>query len=88
MHQIVVGSFFLRSNHLSGYGCRLVLLFISKNSFQIIQGSMLWSQFSAIFDNFRRGKMALFSKYNIMVKILQKLAVDWAKNDKVLGENT
>jgi hypothetical protein len=29
------------------------------------QGSMLWSQFSAIFDNFRQ-KMAFFSKTNVM----------------------
>jgi hypothetical protein len=33
------------------------------------QGSMLWSQFSAIFDNFRLKKVALFLKTNVMIKI-------------------
>jgi hypothetical protein len=36
-----------------------------------IQGSMLRSQFTAIFDNFGQ-KMAFFSKPNVMIKILHK----------------
>jgi hypothetical protein len=36
------------------------------------QGSMLWSQFSAIFDNFRQKKLAFFSKTNVMITIFAK----------------
>jgi hypothetical protein len=46
----------------------------------ITLGSMLWSQFSAIFDNFRRTKLAFFSKTNVMIKILHNLALFWVKN--------
>jgi hypothetical protein len=38
------------------------------------QGSMLRSQFSAIFANFRQ-KMAFFSKTNVTIKILHNLAL-------------
>jgi hypothetical protein len=48
----------------------------SPNSFQ---GSMLWSQFSAIFDNIRR-KNAVFLKTNVMINILHILALFWVKN--------
>jgi hypothetical protein len=41
---------------------------------------MLWSQFSAIFDNFRQKKSAFFSKTNVMAKILHNLALFWVKN--------
>jgi hypothetical protein len=39
---------------------------------------MLWSQFSAIFDNFRQ-KMAFFSKTDVMIKILKILTLFWVK---------
>jgi hypothetical protein len=39
------------------------------------QGSMFLSQFSAIFANFRRKKLAFFSKTNVMIKILHYLAL-------------
>jgi hypothetical protein len=42
-------------------------------------GSMLLSQFSAIFANFRQ-KMAFFSKPNVMIKILHNLALFLVKN--------
>jgi hypothetical protein len=36
------------------------------------KGSMLWSQFPAIFANFRRKKLALFSKTNAVIIFLNK----------------
>jgi hypothetical protein len=37
---------------------------------------MLWSQFSAIFDNqFSAKKLAFFSKTNVMIKFLHNLAL-------------
>jgi hypothetical protein len=55
------------------------------------QGSMLWSQFSAIFDNFRRKKLAFFSIINFMNKFLHNLALFLVKNvnffAKFFGEN-
>jgi hypothetical protein len=42
-------------------------------------GSMLLSQFSAIFANFRQ-KLALFSKTNVMIIILHNLALFLVKN--------
>jgi hypothetical protein len=53
-------------------------------------GSMLWSQFSAIFANFRRKKLAFFSKTNVMIKILHNLPMFWVKNANFcnfFGEN-
>jgi Rps23 Pro-64 3,4-dihydroxylase Tpa1-like proline 4-hydroxylase len=41
--------------------------------------SMLWSQFSPIFAIFSAKNLAFFSKTNVMIKFLQKLAVVWAK---------
>jgi ABC-type Mn2+/Zn2+ transport system permease subunit len=43
-------------------------------------GSMLWSQFCAIFANFLRKKLAVSEETNVMIKFLQKLAVVGAKN--------
>jgi hypothetical protein len=55
------------------------------------QGSMLWSQFSAIFDHFWKNKLAFFSKTNVMIKILHYLALFRVKNAnffaKIFGEN-
>jgi hypothetical protein len=53
---------------------------------------MLWSQFSAILANFSAKELALFfTKTNVMIKFLQKLAVARAKNAnifaKFFGEN-
>jgi hypothetical protein len=52
---------------------------------------MLWSQFSAIFNQYSAHKLAFFSKTNDMFKFLQKLAVVWTKNAnifaKFFGEN-
>jgi hypothetical protein len=42
-------------------------------------GSMLGSQFSAIFAIFRRKKLAFFSKTNVTIKFFQKIRVVWAK---------
>jgi hypothetical protein len=39
------------------------------------QGLMLLSQFSAIFDNFRRKNWAFFSKTNVIIKILHNIAL-------------
>jgi hypothetical protein len=36
-------------------------------------------RFSTIFDNFRRKKLAFFSKTNVMIKILHNLALLWVK---------
>jgi hypothetical protein len=38
-------------------------------------GSMLGSQFSVIFSNFRRKKLEFFSKIKVMIKILHILAL-------------
>jgi hypothetical protein len=51
-------------------------------------GSMLKSQFSAIFPNFRRKNLAFFLNTNIMI---QNLSLFWVKNAnffaKYFGEN-
>jgi hypothetical protein len=47
---------------------------------------MLWSQFSAIFDSFRRKKIGVFSKTNVMIKILHNLALFWVKNANFVAE--
>jgi hypothetical protein len=41
---------------------------------------MLWSQFSAIFGNFWQKNLAFFSKTNVMIQILQSLALFGVKN--------
>jgi hypothetical protein len=46
---------------------------------------MLWSQFSAIFDNFGE-KLAFFSKTNVMIKILHNLALFWVENANLFAE--
>jgi hypothetical protein len=52
---------------------------------------MLWSQFSAIFPNFRRKNWRFSQKPMLWSQFLQKLAVVWAKNAnffaKFFGEN-
>jgi hypothetical protein len=54
-------------------------------------GSMLWSQFTAIFDNFRQKNWRFSQKPMLWPQFLQKLAVVWAKNAnffaKFIGEN-
>jgi hypothetical protein len=70
---------------------RFFLTILSK-IFQAWQGSMLWSQFSAIFATFRREKICVFLKNQWYDRIfLQKLAAVWAKNAnifaKYFGEN-
>jgi hypothetical protein len=50
-------------------------------------GSSLWSQFSAIFANFRRKKTGVFSKINVMINFFQKLAVVCAKKCQFFGKN-
>jgi hypothetical protein len=59
----------------------------SKKKFQNFTnlGSMLWLQFSESFDNFGE-KMAFFSKTNVMVNILHKLALFWVKNANFFAE--
>jgi hypothetical protein len=58
---------------------------------RVYLGSMLWSQFSAIFDNFRRKNWRFSQKPMLWSQFLQKLAVVWAKNfnifAKIFGEN-
>jgi hypothetical protein len=46
--------------------------FLSQTNLATLR-SMLWSQFSAVFDNSAK-KLALFSKNNVMVKLLNNLA--------------
>jgi hypothetical protein len=48
--------------------------------------SMLWSQFSAIFDNFLAKKLAFLSKTNVMIKFLHNLALFWVKNANFFAE--
>jgi hypothetical protein len=43
-------------------------------------GSMLWSQFSTIFDNFRRKNWRFSQKTNVMIIILHNIALLWVKN--------
>jgi hypothetical protein len=50
-------------------------------------GSMLWSQFSAIFDNCRWKNWRFFSKTNVMINFLNNFALFWAKNANVFVEN-
>jgi hypothetical protein len=52
---------------------------------QKILGSMLWSQFPAIFYNFGR-KIGIFIKNNVMIIFLQKIAVVWAKKLQCFGQ--
>jgi hypothetical protein len=52
----------------------------SSNHSNIYQGSMLWSQFSAIFANFRRKNWRFTKKNNVMIKCFHKLALFWVKN--------
>jgi hypothetical protein len=56
-----------------------------------VASGMLWSQFSAIFDNFWRKNWRFFSKTNVMIKILHNLALFRVKNAnffaKFFGEN-
>jgi hypothetical protein len=47
---------------------------------------MLWSQLSAIFDNFRRKNWRFSQKTNVMIKILHKLALFWVKNANFFAE--
>jgi hypothetical protein len=47
-----------------------------------LQGSMLWSQFSAIFDNFRK-KIGVT---NVMIKIFHNLALFCVKNANFFAE--
>jgi hypothetical protein len=50
------------------------------------QGSMLWSQFSAIFANFRRINWRFSQKPILWSQFLQKLAVVWAKNANIFAK--
>jgi hypothetical protein len=50
-----------------------------------LQGSMLWSQFSAIFANFRRKNWRFSQKPMLWSQFLQKLAVVWAKNANIFA---
>jgi hypothetical protein len=52
----------------------------------VLLGSMLWSQFSAIFDNLLVKKLAFFSKTYIMIKILHNSALIWAQNTNFFTE--
>jgi hypothetical protein len=56
-----------------------------------ILGSMLWSQFSAIFANFRRKIWRFSQKPMLWSQFFQKITVVWAKNAKIFakffGEN-
>jgi hypothetical protein len=45
-------------------------------------GSMLWSQFSAIFDDFRRKKLAFFSKTYVMITIFAKASSRLSKTSQ------
>jgi hypothetical protein len=48
---------------------------------------MLWPQFSAIYDNFRRKDWRFFSKTNVMIKFLHDLVLFLVKNANFFGEN-
>jgi hypothetical protein len=59
----------------------------SRKNIQSLQGdlgSMLWSQFSVIFTNFRQKNWRFYiKKPNVMVKFLLKQAVVWARNANI-----
>jgi hypothetical protein len=50
------------------------------------RGSMLWSQFSAIFAHFRQKKLAFILKTDVMITFLQKVAVESAKNANIFAK--
>jgi hypothetical protein len=50
-------------------------------------GSMLWSQFSAIFSNFRRKNWCFFLNSNVMINFFQNLALSWVKNANFFAKN-
>jgi hypothetical protein len=54
---------------------RLTETLLHRRQEKIVLGSMLRSQFSAIFGNFLRKKSEFFSKTNVMIKILDNLAL-------------
>jgi hypothetical protein len=51
----------------------------------VFQGLMLWSQFSAIFDNFQR-KNGVFLKNQCYDQIFHNLALFWVKNANLVAE--
>jgi hypothetical protein len=65
-------------------------MFCSVGRIQLFQGSILWSQYSAICPNFRR-KIGVFLKYQCYDQFFQNLALFWVKNAhffaKFFGEN-
>jgi hypothetical protein len=44
------------------------------------QGPMLWSQFSAIFNNFRQKNWRFSQNTNVMINFFRNLALFWVKN--------
>jgi hypothetical protein len=58
-------------------GCRVVVKKVQSSPDGL--GSMLWSQFSAIFANFRRKNWRFSQKSNGMIKMLHNLALFWIK---------
>jgi hypothetical protein len=53
------------------------------------RGSMLWSKFSAIFDNFRRKKIGVFSKTNVIIIFLNSFVLSQKRQffRRFFGEN-
>jgi hypothetical protein len=49
-------------------------------------GSMLWSQFSAIFENFRQKNWRFSQKPMLWSQFLHNLALFWGKNAKFIAE--
>jgi hypothetical protein len=61
-------------------------IFVLPRTNMIALGSMLWSQFSAIFPNFRQKKLAFFLNTNVMIYFFQNLfCFEW-KNASYFGK--
>jgi hypothetical protein len=66
------------NSQFTGIGRKYIFVFRALFKYQ---GSMLWSQFSAIFANFRR-KIGVFSKTNVMIIIFAKTSSSLSKKRK------
>jgi hypothetical protein len=78
--------FWTQSVSQPGQFCKMQVLNLRQRKVRKGLGSMLWSQFSAIFAYFRRKKLALFSKTNVMIKFLHYLDLFWVKNANSFAE--
>jgi hypothetical protein len=64
------------NNYHNYYRTTTIIMLVILLCYERVSGSMLWSQFSAIFV----GKIAFFTKINFMIKISHNLALFCVKN--------